>query len=391
MAGRFVADGVSALSKLGMAVDVSVPTPFANRSWPKNHRWRSFAATPLAWKVDGKTVRRVRYLAVPGLSLPLAEAFTLAASLRRVIAADGNQPTLIHAHTLYPDGLAAAQIAGRIPLVVSIHGADVRPASRSESRLVKSLGKKVLQKAHRVVANSLRTKARICSFFEIDPDRVVVVPPGIAGHRLDAHAISGSLEPSPESPLIMAVGNLVQLKGHAHLIRALAKDNLISIPWALWIVGDGPERKTLETLAADLGLGARVRFLGRVPPESVPGFLKKAQVFALPSVDEGWGVAWAEAQYLGIPAIGCRGQGTEEIIEDSVTGFLVNPGEVDELAERLRQLLSEESLQDRMGKAARRRAKEYDMVEISRELAKIYESARMPDGGAAAEVRGWQR
>ncbi len=115
----------------------------------------------------------------------------------------------------------------------------------------------------------------------------------------------------PDRPTILTVGHLVARKRHADVLRAmwLLRDDHPDLRWV--VVGDGPERPALERMAEELELTRRVDFKGELPPDEVR---RPATVFALPSVDEAFGVAYVEAMAAGIPAIGCRGEaGPEEI------------------------------------------------------------------------------
>ena len=113
-------------------------------------------------------------------------------------------------------------------------------------------------------------------------------------------------------------GNLIPIKGHDLLLRAFAaiQDRLpaISAALSLEIIGDGPERARLEQLAQELGIAAKVHFLGRQSRRAVADAMRRATVFALPSRYEGLGCVYLEAMSAGKPVIACQGQGIEEVI-----------------------------------------------------------------------------
>lgn len=373
VAGRFIADEITALSKLGLLVEILVPTPWTPLGGMGSSRWISFASTPSSWVVESTTAHRVQYLAIPKVKVPMLDTGTLAISLLLKSRKYKTRNIVIHAHTLFPDGVAGAlAFNNRSPLVISVHGADVRLGTKSEWIQRKTIGRWALRRAQTIVANSSRTKNRICDIFRVNPDRIVVVPPGVASSRIDVVPVADPV--GLGKPEIVAVGNLVPLKGHKDLLRALGSEKLKSSEWKLSVIGDGPERKRLEQMASFLGIEDRVVFLGRLEPNEVPKYLSRAQVFALPSSDEAWGVAWAEAQYLGLPAIACRGQGTEEIIHDNETGYLVSPGDIDELIDRLQRLLTNPSLRLRMGALARVKARGLDVDEVGHRLLSIYKT-----------------
>lgn len=108
------------------------------------------------------------------------------------------------------------------------------------------------------------------------------------------------LERKPESGLVVAVGRLVPVKRFDRLLRAFAECVKRGTAQKLAILGEGPERSSLEALAASLGVAERVSFEGQGDPAT---YLSRASVFALFSEHEGWGVAWIEAALAGVPVV----------------------------------------------------------------------------------------
>jgi glycosyltransferase involved in cell wall biosynthesis len=157
-----------------------------------------------------------------------------------------------------------------------------------------------------------------------------------------------------KSPLtVLSVGNLISIKGYALLLRAFARVVELVPECRLEIFGEGPEREGLVRLARELGISGRVKFQGRQSRETIAEAMRRCAVFALPSSYEGLGCVYLEAMASGKPAIGCRGQGIEEIIEHGKNGFLVSPGSETELSDCLRMLLKNDDLRRRMGASAR--------------------------------------
>jgi glycosyltransferase involved in cell wall biosynthesis len=120
------------------------------------------------------------------------------------------------------------------------------------------------------------------------------------------------------------------------------------------IIGDGPERRRLVSLATDLDLLDKVRFLGRRSRRQVAEVMRRCAVFALPSQYEGLGCAYLEAMSSEKPVIACRGQGIDEIIHHGSNGWLISPDDLQALVEALSILLQDLQLRRRMGEAARR-------------------------------------
>jgi glycosyltransferase involved in cell wall biosynthesis len=163
---------------------------------------------------------------------------------------------------------------------------------------------------------------------------------------------------------VLFVGRLVERKGVAHLVEAIARLAGGSVGPRLEIVGDGPERTGLEALAQRLGVADRVVFRGKIPPAELQASYARAAVCVLPSVldargdTEGLGVVLLEAMNHGTPVIASRIGGIPDIVEDGVSGLLVPPGDADALAAALRRLRDDPALARRLGEAGRRRLRE---------------------------------
>ncbi len=151
----------------------------------------------------------------------------------------------------------------------------------------------------------------------------------------------------------------------------------------------------LLALADGAGAPGLLEFAGFVARERMPEFLSGAHVFALPSPYEpGPGLVYLEAMACGLPVIGCRAAGAEEVIRDGVTGFLVRPGDAGELAEALGRILVNPGMRVQMGDAARREVLETaDSPKCVRRLESLY--ARVARGMrpdvAALKPERWRR
>lgn len=146
---------------------------------------------------------------------------------------------------------------------------------------------------------------------------------------------------------IVFVGRLKRQKGVHILLEAMENVNQHLI-----IVGDGPERSQFEKTAARTNLD--VEFVGEVDPDAVQEYLLDGSVFVLPSVaGEGLPNALLEAMAVGLPVIGTNTGGVKDAIIDGETGYVVPPGDQDALAERLDNLVTNDSTQNRIGRAAR--------------------------------------
>lgn len=205
---------------------------------------------------------------------------------------------------------------------------------------------------HRVVAGTPAMQALLLEA-RVAKRKLAVAPYGVAPATVRperAQARRRFCLPA-DAFLVSALGRLVPHKGFADLIKALADVELADT--VLLIAGEGPEREALECLAARL-LPGRAVFAGRV--DSVEEVYAAADVFALPSYEEGFGLVYLEAALQGVPSVACAVGGVPAAVEDEVTGILINPGDVAALSAALRRLRKNESLRRRLGEAAQARA-----------------------------------
>ena len=245
-------------------------------------------------------------------------------------------------------GLAAAIVPRRWrgTLTVLVHGTelDVRPGSVRD-RLMRF----VFRRARYVIANSEFVARRVRTLGLADAP--IVVAPGV-----DARSIPRALA---ALPTIVFVGRLVARKGVDRLIEALVR--LPQRDAVLHVVGDGPERASLEALARARGVSDRVRFSGALDDAARDRALGEAWCFAMPSRAEGgdvegFGIVYLEAAMAGVAAIGGSGSGAAEAIAHGETGLLVDGNDPDAIAAALSEVLADRERACAMGAAGRRRA-----------------------------------
>lgn len=291
--------------------------------------WRALMAQPRRVQLDGLDVRYLRFLSPPrGRSYASWGAYAapgLALELRRIRREFPYD--LVHAHYAVPAADAVLRAREKAPLVISEHGGDVfhtarLPAGRERVR-------RAFSAARLVLANSLGIE-RACGELGARRTRVVHLGTDLTPmeRRLPAH------------PTLVTVGQLIARKRQADVLRAMwvLRDRHPDLRYRL--VGDGPERDRLAHLARELGLAERVEFTGALPHEEALRRGRDATVFAMPSTDEAFGVAYVEAMAAGLPAIGSRGEpGPEDIARLGHGMRLVPPGDPEALAREIDHLL----------------------------------------------------
>jgi colanic acid/amylovoran biosynthesis glycosyltransferase len=152
---------------------------------------------------------------------------------------------------------------------------------------------------------------------------------------------------------LLYIGRLSAAKGVPILLQAVAAVALQHPNLQLTIVGDGPDRQSLELQASQLGISDHLNFVGYQSQEAVCQYLQNCDIFMLPSFAEGLPVVLMEAMATGIPVIATAIAAISELVEDGINGYLVPPGAVEPLAQRLDQLISDSQLRQTLGQAGR--------------------------------------
>lgn len=190
----------------------------------------------------------------------------------------------------------------------------------------------------------------------------------------ESRALRERLRIGTTDSVILSIGRLSREKGHRELCRALGNLRSSHAGWKLILVGEGPERKSLQELAGSLGIEERVIFAGYHP--QVAAFYAIADVVVLPSLSEGSSNVLLEAMMAGLPIVATRVGGNPEIVIDEATGLLVSPGDPGALANALDRLLNDRSLAVRLGEAARSRVSaEFSPERYRERLLSFYEQA----------------
>jgi glycosyltransferase involved in cell wall biosynthesis len=268
--------------------------------------------------------------------------FFLLALMLKLLGASRNAHVI---HAQWVPTAAVALVVGwlrRIPVVVSVRGADLNTARKS--RFGRWLTRAILGRVNYVVTVSdefrdLLARELGCSkplaalYNGVDTEQF---------HPRDKQASRRELGLPADRALVLYVGGLIERKGVRTLIEALAHDS--SRPVALYLAGEGPQLDALKALAARNGVTERVHFLGKVGKDQVHLWMSAADMLVLPSYSEGRPNVVLEAMANGTPVVATAVNGTTELIRGGEDGLLFEPGDVAGLAACVSKVLAEPGL-----------------------------------------------
>ncbi len=284
--------------------------------------------------------------------LPFLVLAQWAAVARRLI---GGKFDLVHSHWIIPQGFTCALASKplRVPHVATVHGSDVF-ALRGP---LKTACKKVaLRLADAVTVNSSATGEAVAPLLS-ETARVSRIPMGAAACAAPnseiVHELRGRYR-RRQGPLLIFVGRLVPQKGVADFLAAVSLLVRALPDVTALVVGDGQERRKLESLALDLGIAERVTFTGWIQPQLLPNYFSAADAFIGPSRSdpdgsvEAQGLTFVEAMLAGTPVIATATGGIVDVVQHERTGLLVRENAPAEIAAAAQRLEAEPLLVERL-------------------------------------------
>lgn len=293
--------------------------------------------------------------------LPLARTI-------RSVAPNVMLSTLTHVNVT---AMVAQRLSGRqVPVVVrqSTHQTAQAAAGVGGERWREWLIRWSYRRAARVIALSNGVRQDLIARYNLPEEQVVTIYNPIDIDHILRLAAEPVDHPQPlreerHGPClrIIAAGRLSREKGVDLLLKALAR--LRHIPYHLWVLGDGEERRNLQELVGTLEMSDRVSFLGFV--QNPYAWMAQADLFALPSRWEGFGHVIAEAMVCGVPVLATRcPAGPEEIITDGVDGRLCEPESVEALARHIEELWGQPEKRAAFASAARQSVQRFHVKRI---------------------------
>lgn len=316
------------------------------------------------------------------LPIPGTKGYYLNAFKLRKLAAQ-IKPDMINVH--YASGYGTLmRMAGLKQSLLSVWGSDVYDFPY-EGRLQMYIIRKNLRYA-RAIASTSRCMADQARAILKEEREIAVTPFGV-----NLSEYQEKKEKASDTMMIGCIKTLEQKYGINYLIKAiriliddLQKENMYDTAKKIRcrIYGDGSQKVMLQNLIEELRLEKVVTLMGRIPHEQVPSTLAKMDIFCVLSECESYGVAAVEASAAGLPVVVSDAPGFKEVIDNSVTGIIVEKKSPEKAARALKKLVLDDKLRDSMGKEGRKRVERLydwkknvdDMEDIYNKLAQDYES-----------------
>lgn len=321
---------------------------------------------------------RVRFHEVTVTPYPLFDPYppyTLALSSKMAEVAVYEKLDVLHVHYAIPHAISAhlaKQIlhTNRLKVITTLHGTDITLVGRDESYLpITRFG---IEVSDGVTAVSQWLKNETKEHFSTEK-AIEVIPNFVDPERFKRHSRSAFCQRFGDrgEKLLCHVSNFRPVKRVMDVLEVFSRVAK-TIPSRLLMIGDGPDRSRAESFCREHGLRERVWFLGNVP--NLEEVLGSSDLFLLPSETESFGMAALEALASEVPVIATRAGGLPEVVSDGEVGYLLPVGDIDGMAARAIEILSNDALQRRMGVNGRALAIErFDETKIVPLYREMYE------------------
>lgn len=286
--------------------------------------------------------------------------------------ADSIKADIYEAHTVSGYGFLKAIKKRKInkPFIQTVHGVladeyiksskSVSPSIRMKLSNVflwhlSKIERKVTQKADLIVTVSKYSAKKLVQLYDVDEAKIRIVPNGVDPQRFkpfkDYERVKGRIGPKSK-PFVLFVGRLIPRKGVHFLIQAAKKVIKENSDTMFLVIGDGPLKNHLISYSKEVGVSKNFIFLGDVDDKTLPSFYNRADLLALPSLQEGQGISLLEAQSTAKPVVAFDVSAVNEVVINKETGLLIKP-DSDGLANAILHLLSDSTLREKMGRNGR--------------------------------------
>ncbi|MDP8299560.1 MAG: glycosyltransferase family 4 protein [Candidatus Tantalella remota] len=282
---------------------------------------------------------------------------------------------VIHTHFGVPSGPAGvifSKMSG-IPMILSLHGGDIYDPSKKMSphrhAIFRWGVRKTINSAAETVAQSTATKSKAESIYKPFKN-ISIIPLGIPKPEI-LNVCRKDLDLKNDKLYVTSIGRLIKRKGYDTLIKSFALLRDRGINANLLLIGDGPERSSLEKLSVKLGLSNHINFLKWLDEKKFQ-YLSSSDLFVLPSMYEPFGIVILEAMFCGLPVVSTNKGGPADIIKDGRNGLLVRPGDPAALAQAIEKIATDPGLKHKMSVCNKEDIKQYTIAEIAERYLELF-------------------
>ncbi|OGI16475.1 MAG: hypothetical protein A3J63_01335 [Candidatus Moranbacteria bacterium RIFCSPHIGHO2_02_FULL_40_12b] len=316
----------------------------------------------------GKNKRNLHFQSQKDLLIYAWKAYWFA---RKILK--NNKYDLSHSFFTVPCGFISLLLKKqyKIPYIVSLRGADVPGYSERFTfaySVLKPLIKIIWKNASAVVSNSQGLKE--LALKTDSKQNIDIVYNGIDTEEFSPVAV----RPLRNDFKIICVSRITARKGIKYLIEAVSKLVANSSDVKLEIIGEGDEKVNLENLVKELQLEKFVTFLGLVDHKKLPELYRQADIFVLPSLNEGMSNTILEAIASGLPIIATDTGGTKELVREGENGYIVQMKNSDDIAEKIKLLINGKNLRENMSQKSREIAEQMSWKKSAKQYFDFYKS-----------------
>lgn len=376
--GLFVKHRIAAMSRLdGVKIRVVAPVPYFPKKFQSQHfwpeHWRRTARIPEREMIAGIETFHPRHLVTPKIGMSLYGRWMASGAEATIRRLHAERPIdVIDAHYVYPDAYAAMLLAERLklPVVITARGTDINLFSRMP--LIRPLIRKALTRADGVIAVSEALKRRMIEL-GVEEDKIAVIRNGVdreVFYPRDRAEARRKLGLDLQSRIIVTVGALVPVKGVNRLIdaMALARNSMRDANAKLYVIGEGPQRATLESRIARRSVADRVFLVGSRPQSELAEWYSAADLFCLASHREGCPNAVIEAMACGLPVVASDVGGVGELISKQNFGCALLPPSADKFVEAITAALNADWDRDEIARVGSARS----WADVANEVISYY-------------------
>jgi glycosyltransferase involved in cell wall biosynthesis len=324
----------------------------------------------------------VSVVSVPEIQREISALHDARSVLRIAQLIRSERPHILHTHTAKAGAIArtATLLAGDArPAVVlhTFHGHVLKGYfGPGRTAFFRQVERTLARASDALVAVSPEVRDDLIAFGVAPPEKFVVVRLGIPlDERLDDGTADIDYRQQygigRDAFVVGWVGRMTGVKDTGAVLRTVATLRARGVDAVACLVGDGPDRESLEQLAHDLGIARACFFVGY--HAEIAGFYRLFDAFFLPSVNEGTPVSAIEALAAATPVVANRVGGVPDVVRDGIDGFLVEPGDTEAAAGRLAELAADPALRQAFGEAGRARVRDrYSVPRLVDDVDRLY-------------------